>query len=509
MLAAVKPLDILFVWDSSRLHRPDQIDAAMVRQHLFKSQVTVIEGGRIYDLSNPTDKMTTGIIDLFSRFQTELQQYKSKNGTAFRYESGYYRFGPVFGYDHDTKRKEVSINKDEGEIVKQIFQDHNTGVSLNKICSRLNLQHVRTKEGGKWTPTTVRRILLRPLYTGHYQPERAGKGKGVFTVARSFSRDKLIESHCYEPIIDIETYEQTLHHLLYQRTPQTYRLTRRQGKYLLTGFLVCGVCFDRLGKKDSDLSFRHSPVNHAGWSQSVDYYVLSATHKRHVALEAARTTIPASVAERLVVQSVLYLTGFSEYLAEYSRIMKDEAEGIIKDKLLSIKEIDFRLSEIDKQILVGVKNLLRLTGTPADLLQDELQKLDKEKNELLSNKSKLLSLIENEKESGEHQVVWVRENLTRILHGSSIEKRNVLKDILRRVKIYKTKIVVDFYCDIEIIFEIPGRISLKISEIKAWYRNAQLENAARPLPPAKLQHIDEPRNPKPTSVKSENTNETP
>lgn len=50
---------------------------------------------------------------------------------------------------------------EEYEIMKYILELHKTGLSLNKICSYLNLREVKSAHHRKWYPTTVKRIIER------------------------------------------------------------------------------------------------------------------------------------------------------------------------------------------------------------------------------------------------------------------------------------------------------------------------------------------------------------
>lgn len=54
--------------------------------------------------------------------------------------------------------------KDMQPFVLRVFADSKGGLSANKIALWLNEQQVRSRRGGKWTATTVVRILRHPLY---------------------------------------------------------------------------------------------------------------------------------------------------------------------------------------------------------------------------------------------------------------------------------------------------------------------------------------------------------
>lgn len=59
-----------------------------------------------------------------------------------------------------TTRK-FGIGEDEQCIIRQIFDLHEQGQSLQRICELLAMGDVKTVQNKKWHPTTIKRILDR------------------------------------------------------------------------------------------------------------------------------------------------------------------------------------------------------------------------------------------------------------------------------------------------------------------------------------------------------------
>lgn len=72
----------------------------------------------------------------------------------------------IYGYDKFNKK--IIINKKEAMIVRRIFKNYVSGLSVDKIADCLNDLKIKTKLGGKWSATNVTRVIRNPKYKGYY-----------------------------------------------------------------------------------------------------------------------------------------------------------------------------------------------------------------------------------------------------------------------------------------------------------------------------------------------------
>lgn len=72
----------------------------------------------------------------------------------------------IYGYDKYNGK--LIINKDESNIVNKIFNDYLNGSSVNKIANDLNNLNIKCKCDGKWSATSISRIIRNPKYKGYY-----------------------------------------------------------------------------------------------------------------------------------------------------------------------------------------------------------------------------------------------------------------------------------------------------------------------------------------------------
>lgn len=74
----------------------------------------------------------------------------------------------IFGYDR-IDNFTLAINHKEAKIVKEIFRLYlDEGLGCRTISLRLNAMGAKTKFGCDWNGRGVRRVLLNPIYCGHY-----------------------------------------------------------------------------------------------------------------------------------------------------------------------------------------------------------------------------------------------------------------------------------------------------------------------------------------------------
>lgn len=87
-------------------------------------------------------------------------QMKQKRGELIGYNG-------CLGYVYDKDTKEISINYEEAEIVRYIFERYCQGVGCTTIAKELTNMKYRTPTGKKkWHESTIRGILKNEKYKG-------------------------------------------------------------------------------------------------------------------------------------------------------------------------------------------------------------------------------------------------------------------------------------------------------------------------------------------------------
>ena len=150
--------------------------------------------------------------------------------------------GPgMTGYDYDIISKTVTINESEAWVVRLIYLWASSGLNPNAIAVRLNKLGIPTKTGRKWSRRGVILILSHTAYYGlntygRYRHRKVGPKKFEITERPP---EEVIEIWGFcPPIITKELYDRVQEQL---SIPQA-RGKKQGNRYLLTGFMRCGLC---------------------------------------------------------------------------------------------------------------------------------------------------------------------------------------------------------------------------------------------------------------------------
>lgn len=82
-----------------------------------------------------------------------------------RVNGGVLGFNIPYGYDYTDGK--LTINSNEAENVKNIFEMYLKGMSMKIIAEELNSKDIPTKLDKTWGAQTVSLILKNPLYCGY------------------------------------------------------------------------------------------------------------------------------------------------------------------------------------------------------------------------------------------------------------------------------------------------------------------------------------------------------
>ena len=213
--------DALVCWDLDRLTRQprqleDWIDAAQERGLLL----TTANGEA--DLSTDGGRLFARIKASVARAEIERKSARQKAAAAQRAELGRAPRGVrLTGY---TVVGEVV--PEEAQLVADVFSRFAAGDSLRGIAAWLAADGRPTRSGRRWSPSTLRTILVNPRYAG--RAVYCGRTTG--------------QPGEWEAIVDENLFDRVQDQLSDPR-----RLSNREGtdrKHLGSGLYLCGTCGD-------------------------------------------------------------------------------------------------------------------------------------------------------------------------------------------------------------------------------------------------------------------------
>lgn len=228
-------LDKVVVYKLDRLSRSQKDTMMLIEDEFLAHGVDFVSVSENFDTSTPLGRAMIGILAVFAQLERENIKERMSMGREARAKKGLYHgssYRTAIGYDYVDGQ--LIVNEYEAMIVREIFGLYNSGVSIKKITDLLNEKGL-THRYGKWSYTTIRRLLPNRTYIGEirYQGDTWYQGQ-------------------HEPIIDCETFEAV--NKILERSKERYLETHTLESThttILGGLLYCGKCGARYGKARS------------------------------------------------------------------------------------------------------------------------------------------------------------------------------------------------------------------------------------------------------------------
>ena len=228
--AAQGGFDRIVSYGLSRLWR-NRKERAEAIEILSKARISVaLVKGSDLDLTSAAGRMYAGVLGEFHTAESEIKAERVARAARQRAEQGRANASCAYGwkrvYQRDQQGRVVSwqddVDEPAAEVVRSIVRDVLAGVPLRSITARLNAEGRAAPLGGRWIPSSVRKIALRDLNVGIRR-----HGKDTYPGA-------------WEPIVD-EISHVRVKAMLADPKRRTQKAAART--HLLTfGVGKCGVC---------------------------------------------------------------------------------------------------------------------------------------------------------------------------------------------------------------------------------------------------------------------------
>ncbi len=264
------PFSVLVMSESSRLGR-EQFETGYALKQLSQAGVrcfSYLDDEEIV-LDTATDKFMMSAATFAAELERERARQRVTDTMARKAARGDVCGGRVFGYTNrdvlgpDGKRSHVErvIHPEEATVVRRIFELSATGTGFTRIAKLLNeeralcprpmLRPDGAPRPAGWAPSTVRAILLRPLYRGEplynmtKKKDQWGQRKTSDRPEREWIRAQVpalrvvsdqLWNAAQARLVGIKT------HLATVNGGRPGRRRDRDSEYLLTGFARCAIC---------------------------------------------------------------------------------------------------------------------------------------------------------------------------------------------------------------------------------------------------------------------------
>lgn len=244
------PFQVLVVNEQSRLGRGG-VDTLTAIRDIERAGVAIwsCNNGRQITLDDEGSELLAMFESWKDKSERKRTSKRVRDAAFRRHATGRVAGGTVYGYrnvrEHGGVRREVV--DDQTPIIRRIFEMTRNGFGLLKIAKRLNAEGVPAPRA-KWSPTGIREILRRETYRGvevFGRMQRTGPKTRARVAKDDWQRREAPELR----VID-DTLWEAAHAQIAQAAAVFLRRRGRlagqveslRGKYLLSGFVACGVC---------------------------------------------------------------------------------------------------------------------------------------------------------------------------------------------------------------------------------------------------------------------------
>ena len=253
------PFNAILVDDTSRLSR-NLGDTMRIYERLNFAGIRMVSVSQGIDTENPQAEVLVtvhGLVDSLYVKELSKKTHRGLEGLALR---GFHTGGRTFGYSNVRTEEGVrlQVNDPEANIVRRIFQMSADGRSLKGIARALNAEGIPPprpragKQSATWCFTAIHAMLRRELYIGRVIWNRSRFVKAPGTNKRLRRARPKNEWRTLETL-ELRVIEDDLWRRVQERlvwVKQVYGTGHREGllnrsassRYLLSGFLKCGVC---------------------------------------------------------------------------------------------------------------------------------------------------------------------------------------------------------------------------------------------------------------------------
>jgi len=329
------------------------------------------------DTQTASGRMFLKIIGIFAEFERENIIERVKVGIERKVREGYAIGGNTsYGYDRPKNQKIQTINEDEAEIVREVFNLFvNQGVGIIDIARRLNVRKVPTKQDVTWGSTSIRRLLANINYIGNVRHH-----------VRDENREYSVEG-LHEPIISQEQFD-IAQKLLANNKKATPRRAPRDDNYF-SGFLTCGVCGYKMVTHNIYKTLKDGSQSVTGGyrCQNKTVGVCSSSSISHRKLERAFEEYINQIADLDVTENELRLEAQK----------KQENQGQIKayqdkQRQLEAKEREaLSLYVANEMAFESYRDIKRMVDKEKGIISAEIEKLQAVENEPVLNRMDVIS----------------------------------------------------------------------------------------------------------------------
>lgn len=238
-------IDMIITKSVTRFARNTVDSINAIRRLKLLGIAVFFEKENINTLAEHSEQLLT-ILSSLAQGESESISTNNKWGIQKRFQDGTFKVScPAYGYTKD-ENGELTIQPEEAEHVRFIFQQYLHGKGSYMIAKELNEKGIPTiRNAESWTDSVVKGILQNPIYTGDLLLQKTYTTE-VLPFTRKSNKGELPQyfiSENHPPIISKEQAEAAAEIYEYRRRQMKADASgKSQNRYAFSSNILCGEC---------------------------------------------------------------------------------------------------------------------------------------------------------------------------------------------------------------------------------------------------------------------------
>lgn len=402
--------DAVLVYKLDRLSRSQKDTLYLIEDVFNKNGVGFISLSENFDTSTAFGKAMIGILSVFAQLEREQITERMTLGRVGRAKAGKAMSWANCPFGYIIQKEIYEIDPFRAEIVKRIYRDYLSGVSITKITQNLNAEgHVG--KNVNWSYRTVRQILGNIVYAGYIKYKNE------------------IYPGLHKPIVSLSDYKKVQVELERRRITQAQLSNPRpfRAKYMLSGLMRCGYCNSVLQIYTTQLKSGVQLHNYKCPSSSPKR---NSHYKRHD-FDCGFTRVRKNDVESVVINEIKKLP------LNMDKVINNQKNT---DNVKEIKAIKLELQQVEKK-QDKIVDLYLLDNINVDELNKKNDELSKQKENL---QKRLNSLTDDRKKEKIEDFIKNAKEAKDIDKLDYEKQKVIVRNLISGIKVFNDKVEINW-----------------------------------------------------------------
>ena len=336
----------VLVMEVERLARGDTIDQGIIAQTFKYSDTKIITPTKTYDPNNEFDEeyFEFGLFMSRREYKTINRRLQRGRQTSAK-EGKYVANQPPYGYTRKKliKDKGYTLEQlpEQASVITMIFEWYTKGelqedgtfrrLGVSLIARRLNQLHIKPQKGDTWVASSIRDILINPVYCGkirwNWRPSIKKIVDGKPQKERPRSSDVILVEGLHKGIISEDIFN-LAQEFISSNKPRPIG-EKNHVMNPLSGLVECGICGRKMVRRPYSDKTKY------------DTLMCPAPHCKNVSSKLS------NVEEALLLALEKWLTNYKLQINPINTISNTSKINLLKSKL---DQFDADIIELQKQL---------------------------------------------------------------------------------------------------------------------------------------------------------------